>query len=160
MLDPEKFVSPDVELGQRGAALRQRTQSCELASQWNPGATTMTKINHLTRRTMLTSGIAALAALATVPALARTEGWYVIAGSHSVGDAGMRAARENAALLRRCGIQTRIADIMFSSHFRTNIIIVYQGPFRSRAEAEAALATVRPCRPDAYVKYGQFIEYH
>lgn len=87
-------------------------------------------------------------------------GWYVIAGSYNYEIFTEDKVRRESNRLMKCGFNSEISSVMFSKHFTTGVFIVHNGPFKTASEAKLTLKQVLPCKPDAYLKFGQFVVYH
>jgi hypothetical protein len=95
------------------------------------------------------------------PSFAQTRGWYIVAGSYPTTRAGEASARRDAAsIMLQCGIGFEVADVMSSEEFPNNRLLVYKGPFQLKSNVQNEITKVRPCRPEAFIKHGQFIVYH
>lgn len=97
-----------------------------------------------------------------IPAAAADSGWWVVLGSikspdNSFTNATLAEARRLEAAGRRCGVK---AFWDFSSKFSGfaagYTVVVAENPYASRDRAEAVLAKVRPCVPQAYFKQGRY----
>lgn len=105
--------------------------------------------------------IFASCALAASLADAQTldKGWWVVIASMPANDPGrMHVNSERfTAAAQRCGFD---AFNDFSSKFvgfRPGYNVFVVGPYPSRAGAESARASLLPCAPNSYVKYGEYL---
>lgn len=111
--------------------------------------------------------LACLTSLA-MPASAEGEkGWYLVLGSFTHNENRLQypvklreAHRFSAQINGQCRIRSKVADIMASTDFRADVVMVYIGPFRDPASAERARSSVLTCVPDAYSKFGSFVIAH
>ena len=113
-------------------------------------------------KTALVSASLALSlVLASVSAKAQDfvyDGWWVVMAGFKENapnrDASEAKVRNQAA---RCGVE---AFNDFSNKFAGFApgltVVVSMGAYKSKAQAEAAAAAVRPCIPDAYVKKARY----
>lgn len=120
------------------------------------GVTDVTKLQQLAAGAMNGAVIAASLFCATpAPAQSLSRGWFIIAGSYPYkypGEALANAARVRAAA-QRCGIA--LEPNWTSDDFqglRPGYSVQAVGAFRTRARALHALAILRPCVPDAFIK--------
>ncbi|MCC2098820.1 MAG: SPOR domain-containing protein [Hyphomicrobiales bacterium] len=105
--------------------------------------------------------IAGISVAATLPAAAQdlSRGWWVVVGAFPTEPPQRQRAdvmRMNAAA-GRCSLRL-FND--FSGKFRgfnpgVNVFVI--GAYASRARAQAMQTLARPCFPDAYVKYGEYL---
>lgn len=87
------------------------------------------------------------------------DGWWIVMASFDENAANITDSEErvrNAAA--RCGVQ---AFNDFSAKFigfRPGLVVVTSwNAYGSKAAANAALAQIRPCIPDAYIKKGRYV---
>ena len=110
----------------------------------------------------LSAPLALSLVLASVPALAQEfvyDGWWVVMGGFKENaanrDASEARVRNTAA---NCGVE---AFNDFSNKFvgfaPGLTVVVSMGAYTSKAKAQAALAQVKPCIPDAYVKKARYV---
>src|SRR5205823_4256069 len=105
---------------------------------------------------LVAAGFALLAWATPAVAQYSPAGWMVVVGSHplSVPGAGAKASRVRLQAAA-CGInvQSGRSDELIAN-VAPNRAVMFVGPYRTRGQAVAALATVRACLPDAYVTPG------
>lgn len=96
------------------------------------------------------------------PGFSADSGWWLVLGSvaspdNRFTDDTLAAARRIERDARRCGL-TAFWDFSskFSGFARGYTVVVAEQPFGSRSRAERALAKIRPCVPDAYLKRGRY----
>lgn len=81
-------------------------------------------------------------------------GWFVVAGSYPY--RAPEGAALNAARVRmeaaRCGFTVRTANSDQLLDARPGLVVQVIGGYARRADAERAVAVLRRCIPDAYVK--------
>ena len=110
---------------------------------------------------VLTASLALPMVFASVPANAQQfvyDGWWVVMAGFKENapnrDASEAKVRNQAA---KCGVE---AFNDFSNKFAGFTpgltVVVSMGAYKSKAQAEAAAAAVRPCIPDAYVKKARY----
>lgn len=105
----------------------------------------------------LTCGLTALAAMGAAPGLhaqtppdaaAEPDGpYFVMTGSFAEKITAQDHARANGGWVLRTDLYSALTPGFFA---------VVHGPFDERADAETALATIRPSQPQAYVRSGGY----
>ncbi len=105
-------------------------------------------------RIMIAAAMLTGASLQTARAADGYE-WFVILQSLP-GNAKASAERSRVKLGRECGVLTKTAHTNFIDGLRPRLRIVYVGPYETRRGAARAVANLRYCVPDVYMKQGAF----
>ena len=114
------------------------------------------------RHALLSASLALSLGFSAIPSSAQEfvyDGWWVVMGGFKENaanrDASEARVRNTAA---NCGVE---AFNDFSNKFvgftPGLTVVVSMGAYTSKAKAQAALAQVKPCIPDAYVKKARYV---
>ncbi len=114
------------------------------------------------RNALLSASLALSLGLSAIPSSAQEfvyDGWWVVMGSFKENAANRDAAEARArGMAANCGVE---AFNDFSTKFvgfaPGLTVVVSFGAYTSKAKAQAALAQVKPCIPDAYVKKARYV---
>ncbi|WP_338664388.1 SPOR domain-containing protein [Pararoseomonas sp. SCSIO 73927] len=85
--------------------------------------------------------------------------WWVVIGSSPAPESLPRPhpeADRAAEAARRCGMEPMGDYSAKFENFAPDLYVAVVGGFTTRAEAEAALARLRPCVPGAYLRRGGY----
>jgi hypothetical protein len=87
------------------------------------------------------------------------EGWWIVVAS--IPDEDTERMQDDYtrvnAIVARCGFETFNDFSAKFDGFRPGYNVFVIGAYARRSDADAVRRLVRPCIPDAYVKYGRYL---